>query len=336
MKNIQFVFIVATSRSGTTMMSRILNLHKEIYSTNELHYFNDIINVNEINKLFNLNSSRKIIAKLLSRIKKNLWNNDDINIYLEEADELLKNSNLKNFKGSDLLNIVLLNLAKNKNVTIVVEQTPKNILYINQLIETYPNSKFIHMIRDPRAVIYSQKNRWHQRKLISKSIPIYQTFRVFFNYHPYTMTKLWNQSSDVGLKFNNHKRYLKVKFENLANDPENETKKICAFLEINFNQNMLNINQIGSSNLANDSTKIGINKNVNEQWKLNLSDSEIWFIEKFGKKNMQIEKYEFTNTKFNFKVILYYLYYPIHVIAALLINPKIVFITLRAMISKNS
>ena len=39
--------------------------------------------------------------------------------------------------------------------------TPNNIIYAEQILEIFPNSKFIHIIRDPRAVISSMlKTDW--------------------------------------------------------------------------------------------------------------------------------------------------------------------------------
>ena len=40
------------------------------------------------------------------------------------------------------------------------DQTPRHVFYIGELIEMYPGAKFVHMVRDPRAVLLSQKRKW--------------------------------------------------------------------------------------------------------------------------------------------------------------------------------
>ena len=42
MSNPKQIFVVGSSRSGTTMMGRILGNHKDIFTFNELHFFGAI------------------------------------------------------------------------------------------------------------------------------------------------------------------------------------------------------------------------------------------------------------------------------------------------------
>ena len=57
------IFIVGSSRSGTTMMGRILGLNSNVFTFRELHFFG---------KLWTNNSNQKLIRKdqidLLSRL----------------------------------------------------------------------------------------------------------------------------------------------------------------------------------------------------------------------------------------------------------------------------
>ena len=42
MSSVKQIFVTGSSRSGTTMLSRILNQHSKIISVQELHFFNSI------------------------------------------------------------------------------------------------------------------------------------------------------------------------------------------------------------------------------------------------------------------------------------------------------
>ena len=45
----KFIFIIGNSRSGTTMLSRILGLNKDIYTFQEIHFFERMIASNKLN-----------------------------------------------------------------------------------------------------------------------------------------------------------------------------------------------------------------------------------------------------------------------------------------------
>ena len=46
---------------------------------------------------------------------------------------------------------------KDKNKLVACFHTPNNIYYINDIINAFPNAKFINMVRDNRDVLLSQK-----------------------------------------------------------------------------------------------------------------------------------------------------------------------------------
>ena len=60
------IFIVGNSRSGTTMFSRILNNHDEIFSFHEIHFFEELVSANELNKAISSDNASILLAKLIS------------------------------------------------------------------------------------------------------------------------------------------------------------------------------------------------------------------------------------------------------------------------------
>ncbi|MEZ5023383.1 MAG: sulfotransferase [Chitinophagales bacterium] len=59
------IFIVGNSRSGTTMMLRILNNHSQVYGLNELHFFEQLWSSADKNKEISKEEAITLAAKLL-------------------------------------------------------------------------------------------------------------------------------------------------------------------------------------------------------------------------------------------------------------------------------
>ena len=61
-------------------------------------------------------------------------------------------------------------LAQAAGKSIPCEQTPRYIFYARALLEIYPTAQIVHMVRDPRAVMASQKMRWQRRRLAADGV----------------------------------------------------------------------------------------------------------------------------------------------------------------------
>ena len=61
----KIIFIVGNSRSGTTMMLRILNNHQQLMVLNELHFFEQLWSPQDKDKLIAADEAKLIAAKLV-------------------------------------------------------------------------------------------------------------------------------------------------------------------------------------------------------------------------------------------------------------------------------
>lgn len=69
---VKIIFIVGASRSGTTMLNRVLGNHPRVAGLNELHYFGDLWSVDDGASRLELATLERIAAELLRRIKRSL------------------------------------------------------------------------------------------------------------------------------------------------------------------------------------------------------------------------------------------------------------------------
>jgi hypothetical protein len=296
------IYVLGNSRSGTTMMGRILNNHSDVYTFGELHFFEEIYTDKNAQELINKEEQISILSKLISRNRIGYLQKDQSSDFIDDAKQM-----------SDVLpeNCLLLELFStflsaessiNKKHHSC-DQTPRNIFYLDTLAKD-PRKKIILMVRDPRAVLLSQKKKWKRRYLGANQIPLKESIRSWANYHPYTISKMWNTTARLALNFASTQNVLVVKYEDLISDPKKCVQSICDFLELPFQAEMLQIPKLGSSNKSDNSNEKGIFKNDNEVWKSELSQAEIHICQKVNAEVMQKMHYDMHSTNLLSKVQL--------------------------------
>lgn len=111
------------------------------------------------------------------------------------------------------------NQALKKNKIYVLEKTPRHIWHVDYINKTIKNSKFIFTTRDPEATIYSLAKRY---KNVDMAIQRYQDDSI------QTLRNLKLKNS------------ILIKYEDLILQTEKTLKKICKFLNLSPEKNMIN------------------------------------------------------------------------------------------------
>ena len=107
--------------------------------------------------------------------------------------------------------------------TVWIDHTPENILEPLGLMSIFPEAKFLHLVRDPRAVAASL-------------LPL--------DWGPDTAehaARFWAQKLAYGLALEKVRpdRCMRVYFEDVVKTPEKTLKAVCTFCGIAFNEAML-------------------------------------------------------------------------------------------------
>lgn len=165
----------------------------------------------------------------------------------------------------------------------IVEKTPHHYLHVHQIVWTFPDARIIWIIRHPIAVITSAVKRAKNDKNYKNYWDINnftrEFLRSFFLLDLYT--KLFR------------KNILLVKYEDFVNEPGEEFKKICTFLDEPFDRNALSIEEHETFKWKPDphlSSKIV--KKTEKNWEDHLSLEDAKKIE-IALQDL-IEKYDFS------------------------------------------
>lgn len=282
------IFIVGNSRSGTTMMGRILDNHSDIFTFKELHFFGQLWSSKDQSKILSQKQAVELCSRLLCIQEFGILNQEKPTQFVNVSETIIQRSNLSPL---EVFKLFLSHVTSKNNNIISCDQTPRNVFYINEILQNFPNTKIINMVRDPRDILLSQKNKWRRRYFGASGIPFREAIRSYFNYHPITISKIWNTSIN-SVKTSKSDRIKTVRFEDLILNDRSTLIDLCQFLGIKFNEDMLKVPNIGSSTRLDNNTLLGFDKSKIGRWKNGtLSSSEIYICQKICKQNMYENNY---------------------------------------------
>lgn len=237
------VLIGGCGRSGTTMLRELINRHSRIAIGPETAILCDIINpprlavewgTTEADVRSRMGSSRSIV---------------------EFAQGFFRDYALKHGKSR------------------WGDKTPRNIRYVQRLLNQFPNAQFIHIVRDGRDVACSLRNHPKENIRHGKVVPNNVNRPIWL------CARRWIDDTGLGLMFRGHPRVLEVRYEQLVLAPEAELRRICAFLGETYEPGMLDASQ-GAADLKetrlmnNQNAGEAVNRRSLDRWKSDMAPQE--------------------------------------------------------------
>lgn len=298
-------------RSGTTLLTNMLNSHPNVIATPENEFllfsfssflrkqFDNETTIKSFINLFSYNFS-KIVS---------IWRPSG---HLEKDIYQLQHKTYANVCKLAYLNFPLAHKNK-QDVNHVIDKNPIYSLHIDKINTVYPDAKYIVLVRDFRDNAVSRKKYGNTKDSI------------------FMLAASWNYFYDkifASLKKHNI-RCITIRYEDLASDPENTLKTICSYLNIKYSENMLHFQehidktkdyakQNLSSDVYNKITEMHSNlyKDVNtnrvKAYEKELSEEEIsvlnFFCNDYGKKFNYINENRsgLNDSKFSWKLNFFY------------------------------
>lgn len=291
------IFVVGNSRSGTTMMGRILGQHADVFTFPELHFFGRLYDPKSEESLAVV--LQDTYSKLKCTKEESIFSSCKGDKWSSSCPDDLKNKSFLN--GQDVYEVFLCHETLSQQKSVPCEQTPRNVFFINEILNISSfDAKVICMIRDPRDVLLSQKRKWKRRFLGASKIPLSEAIRAWFNYHPVTTSMIWRSSVKNSQRFKSHPSVVHLRFEDLLSNPEECVAQVCLIIGIEFDKKMLNVPVKGSSS-SKDKSSFGIDGSKVGSWKQGgLSASEIFICDYLCKQEIIEHGYEASNITPNY------------------------------------
>lgn len=277
-------------------MSRILGANPDVFRFNELHFFEQLWDPTHGEIELTEHEAIKLAARLLAVERSGYFNTRPFTEWLDEAEQVIARLHPP-VRPVEVYAAFLKYECDLHGKHIACEHTPRNLYYAKEIIETFPNAIIVQMVRDPRDVLVSQKNRWRRRILDNGQTPRIQAVRTWAGYHPWTISMMWKSAVEIGYRFCQHPQIRIVKFEDVLLDPEEHVGSLCASLGLDFHPDMLSVSRVGSSNRPDKATQVGLDPDVIGKWKDPgvLSSVELFICERVTRDQLRMYNYDSTN-----------------------------------------
>ena len=287
----RMIFVVGNSRSGTTMMGRVLGGHRDVFTFNELHFFEQLWAPTTEPAVLDTREARDMLSRLIAYQRDGYYAKHKPWQYLDESERILRKIEGP-VTGPAVFQAYIHHECAAHDKTIGCDQTPRNLYYLKELMALYPEARFVVMVRDPRDVLLSQKNRWKRRRLGAKGTPWWNALRTWAGYHPETISLLWRSGVAAGDRYKDDPRICVLRFEDLLAKSETEMKRVCETMDLDYDATMLNVPRVGSSHQQDEQTERGLDPNAAGRWRAGgLTKAELSICQRLTREHMQRHGY---------------------------------------------
>jgi hypothetical protein len=263
--NYKTIFIVGMPRSGTKLIRYLISRHSQIaifpaeskfipFFYKRFYKYKDIRKKENFDVFYNDFCSttfyERIIAKGI-RIEKSEWyskiNDNSIRCVFQGLFDCYRSYSKK---------------------PIVGDKTPSYLAHIPLLNDLFPNSKIIHIYRDPRDYALSINKAWRKNKM--RAVQRWKN----------GIRKFSMDVKILGIEpFN-------MKYEDLISNPRDTLCDLCEFLGIEFEENMLTIEKT-TEDLGDTKGLLRIDALNQGKWVSRLRKKEVANIESIAGKLME-------------------------------------------------
>ncbi|MDC3262028.1 sulfotransferase [Candidatus Pseudothioglobus singularis] len=286
------ILICGSPRSGNTLVANIIGSHSNAAVPSGNIFFWTLVYYKFGNQLFDKNNFQ-LIETIESKIGEAYLNFNKNQ--MKELAECMANGSEVNVKR--LIDCSLSIYKSSKRKFIAGVKDPGAERYTKEILNMYPKCKIVHVVRDPFSVIASKKTSLGG-DIASNIDPIYLT-----QLKECMLLSIHNKS----VYPNN---YHVVKYEDIVKDPSETINQMCIFLNLEYQEEMLQMsgnkdwNELwkGTNSSFDKDSFRGISKVALDR-KEYLSDFEKYYIANKFSALMKLYDYEFPIKYKVFKVI---------------------------------
>ena len=223
------LFIVGMGRSGTKLLTSLLNNHSQIGIISETNFIPRFIERFGKSPDFSDEATLRAVYDALSKTGLYQTNEQRHNRVLSYAE---LSGHLREVESSGeviawhhLIKYVFKFYLQTPAGAVWGDKSPGYTPHVELLKNLFPSARFIHIVRDPRDVSLSVRNAWGRSVLRSAQ----------------GWNKVMHKIERTGVRSNPD--YLEIFYEQLVENPEAVLRKVCDFLGVPFTDDLLSLDR---------------------------------------------------------------------------------------------
>lgn len=215
----EFSFLISTERSGSNLITKILDAHPNICGPAPTHLF----------RIYAFNESK--YGDLTQHENQQLLLEDTLRVFESQFGTWASHFSSQEFiglkdkhKALSVLSYMYEKEAKENNAKKVFVKELYTYRFVDYLLSYFPTAKFIYLVRDPRDVALSfKKSPSHQKNVV-------EAIRIWLNDQRASIQVLERLGKQI---------VLLVKYEDLVQKPVQTATILAEFLGEAYNEQML-------------------------------------------------------------------------------------------------
>jgi len=269
------VFVVGMPRSGTTLLSSLLDAHPDLIIAPETHYFTRCWTGAPIEDTAD---AERMLDRLLRQPGV-----QDMELTPEEQRRIRKRVRDKTVPThGDVLRVLLDIYAERSGAPTWGEKTPDHLRFVPEMVRQFPGAVFVAITRDPRDVCLSLRSMPWSRTTLPEQAWTWRTYA--------SLTDRYRTDYQD--------RFYSLRYEDLVTDPEGCLRDVCAFLDMPFREAMLQPQEREGHPFDPDrepwkeKSKHQIDASNREKWRTQMPEAERVIVERIAGRWLSAYGYE--------------------------------------------
>lgn len=267
------VFVMGLPRSGSTLLSRLLNNSPDIVSVNDLYFLQAVLAEKAEKTTLTDEQTRTLTDQLLKVIDTRANAKEEFigqfQVSPERIEDIRRTVNERQnrtpYVWHQLMDEVLGAVAAAAGKTRWADKTPQNFYHFQMLADCFPEARFVFLFRDPRPILASYKYASGEGHDVRR-------------YHPIVYSLYWRSAIRFYESVKRHPRVSMFRYEDLLRDPSQACADLGEFL--------------GSSIKAPELASLGHNSSFVKGDRKTITPTEKWLCERLCSNEMKQLGYE--------------------------------------------
>jgi len=276
----ELVSIVGVSRSGTSLMRNILDRSRELAVADENYFIGHLVERDgvrhRLRRLGDLDDDR-VIERAVDFIysgelrRRSFANNWGYWRWLRDnvpREDLITALQATDRSDRELFLAFLRRYAEHQGKPLVGEKTPAHFLYVDTILDWFPDGRVIQMVRDPRGNYHSEVTRRRTHHPHRQPLPFRLARRsdvllklVVLGVVASTWIRAARRIPVYRARYPD--RFLVVRFEDLVSDQRTTVERVCRFLDTPFCETMLDQRVVRGRQRG----RAGIDRSASDRWR---------------------------------------------------------------------